>query len=372
MSQRQPEQDTYRAHLWRVAEALRNEKALFVLLATGLLTGGAIFLGNSLTGSGVFTTRTLSVFVSLLILPVGGATAGLLLMDQACGRETRSIGQAVRSSIPAGLRLIAVFLGCAAVMAAFVLFLYPLLFVSRIPVAGPALYAVLFPLLSLAAGLLFFGSCVTLSVTGPAIWNGATAREALSVFARLVAERGAKLLAHLLALALFKVLALIALSSIVALGSLTVLNVSTSVLGGSAPLPGLALSSEYTLALAFGGMLAVTLVSTAVAALTLMGLNLIYLRLAGDLPPARTDAPRNLREKKEPARPPAATRTMDDAPRNTAATPGIGGGEPDILASILAEATFAATPAATTCSHCRTIVQPHDRFCGECGGKLQG
>ncbi|MDR0635301.1 MAG: zinc ribbon domain-containing protein [Azoarcus sp.] len=378
MSLNPPEPGPRHADLLRVAEALRNEKALFALLVTGLLAGGLIWLGNSLGGSSSFMAVTLYAVVFLLIFPVGGACAGLLLMDQARGRETRALGKAVLDGIPTALRHIGVVLAGLAVTAVFFLFLYLLLFVCRVPFLGPALYAVLFPILAIAAGLLFFGFTAACAMAGPATWNGATAGETLSILARLAARRGPDLLTLLLALALLLFLIETALSGIVALGYLAVAGASSSVL--SIPiLPGivsgvaLGAGNEYAMAFAFGSMLALVLVSVAVTALAMMGLSLIYLRLAADPAPAQAregvpDAPSHVfPEKKEPTIQPAETRIAAPPPP-AAAAPGTADDAPDILAARPAEAR----PEAAACPHCQAAILPGDRFCGECGGKIQG
>jgi hypothetical protein len=378
MSLNPPEPGPRHVDLLRVAEALRNEKALFALLVTGLLAGGSIWLGNSLGGSGSFLAAALFAVAFLLIFPVGGACAGLLLMDQAHGRETRALGKAVLDGIPTALRHIGVVLAGVAVTAVFFLFLYLLLFLCRLPFLGPALYAVLFPILAIAAGLLFFGFTAACAMAGPAIWNGATAGEALSILARLAARRGPDLLTLLLALALLLFLIETALSGIVALGYLAVAGASSSVLSVpilSGIVSGIALDAgnEYAMAFAFGSMLVLLLVSVAVTALAMMGLSLIYLRLAVDPAPAQAkesvpDAPsRVFPEKKEPTIQPAETRVAPPPPP-AAAAPGTADDAPDILAALLAEAR----PEAAACPHCQAAILPGDRFCGECGGKIQG
>jgi hypothetical protein len=284
-------------------------------------------------------------------------------MDQAKGQEPRPLGKAVPDGVFAALRLLAIFLAGVAAMAIFFLLLVLLLFVCKIPFLGPALYAVLFPILTVAAGLLLLGLCAAYSMAGPAVWNGATVSEALSALAQIAARRSVELLASLFLLAALTALANFVLFGVIAVGSQIVLGASASVLGdGMAGFsaPGIIAAiagNEYTQAAIFGFMLVAALVFTIIAALVSMGLNLIYLRIAGDLVPAHASPAK----KQELAHPPAETHPA--APANKPAA----NSAPDILAGLFAEAA----PPPALCPHCRATVQPGDRFCGECGGKVQ-
>ncbi|MDR1229465.1 MAG: zinc ribbon domain-containing protein [Azoarcus sp.] len=383
MNHKQPVPRFRHADLLRAVEALRNEKALFVLLVTGLLAGASIFLMYSLHDPGAFTSIVLSVFVFLL-LPVGASAAGLLLMDQARGLTPRPLGSAVPGGLFAALRLLVIFLANVAVMAVFYLFLGLLLFACKIPFLGPALYAVLFPILTVAAGLLCLGLFAAQSMAGPAIWNGATVSETLSMLVRIATRRGAELLVSLFLLAALVALAEFVLFGIVAIGGQTVLGASVSILGNSlqnpAGFPGLGIiqpiaANEYAQAIAFGFMLITVLVLTAVMALALMGLNLIYLRIAGDPALAGTDSPNapppsGPGKAQETSSPPFEARAAVAAanPADKPAAHGV----PDILAGLFAEAAPPAAAPPSTCPHCRAAIQPGDHYCGECGGKITG
>ncbi|MDR1064477.1 MAG: zinc ribbon domain-containing protein [Azoarcus sp.] len=386
MNHKQPVPRSRHADLLRAVEALRNEKALFVLLATGLLAGASIFLMYSLHDSGAFTSIVLSAFVFLL-LPVGASAAGLLLLDQAKGLTPRPLGSAVPGGLFAALRLLVIFLANVAVMAVFYLCLSLLLFACKIPFLGPALYAVLFPILAMAAGLLCLGLFAAQSMAGPAIWNGATVSETLSMLVRIATRRGAELLVSLFLLAALVTLAEFVLFGIVAIGAQTVLGASVSILGSSfqnpAGFPGLGIiqpiaANEYAQAIAFGAMLITVLVLTAVMALALMGLNLIYLRIAGDPALAGTDSPNALDAppppgpgKAQEALPPPFEARAAVAAANPADKPAAHG-VPDILAGLFPEAAPSAAAPPSACPHCRAAIQPGDHYCGECGGKITG
>ncbi|MDR2032865.1 MAG: zinc ribbon domain-containing protein [Azoarcus sp.] len=374
--------------LLRITEALRNEKALFVLLVTGLLTGALAFMGSMLATPGSsFVTAALLIFVALLVLPVGGSAAGLLLMDQARGQAPRELYKAVIDGIFAALRIFTVSLVGIAVVAVFYVLLILLLLLCKMPAAGPVLHAVLFPALVVLAGLLLFGLYVALSMAGPAIWSGATIGDALAMLWRIATSRIAELLVSLFLLILLIGLAECVIGGILLAGYYIVLNASASILGGS-PLEAISLTvfsdnSPHALAVKFGTMIVLVLVSALLLAMTMMGLNLIYLRVSEDPATRRArslaQAPDYWRKieptiqaSAEPSFPPAAT----DGSGNV----------PDMLAPIVAtaaasepappapEPAFTPEPAPAaqplTCPYCQAALQPGDRFCGECGGKV--
>ena len=367
--------------LTQIPKALCNEKALFVLIATGLLAIAIVFVGAVLPGSGSPIVVTLLMPLTLLvILPAGISIAGLLLMDQACGQTPRPLRKAISDGIPAFLRILGIMLLSLVLTLAFTLFLSLLLFVCKLPAVGPVLYAVLFPVLAILAGLLYFGLMAGLSMACPAVWGGATIREALEMFWRIATCRAVELLANLFLLAALTVLAEFILASIVFAGVPIVLGTSASILGDSFRAGVFAAASgsmtDYLFALLFGSMIGLVLLLAAIMAMSLMGLNLIYLRITKNLPlPKAQEYARNPMTQSESKKEPI----INPAPRaDTTGSMGSnpGGSTPALLASPLA-GTYPA-PAVEEkaktiriCPHCRTPAQPDDRFCGECGGNLQ-
>ena len=367
MNQNLPEEKILHSGLLPlIPRALTNEKALFALLATGLLSMVLVFLGNKLGSSGFSALSPLfSLLTLLVILPIGASVAGLLIMDQAHGLTPRPLRKAVFESIPTFLRILGIMLLSVALTVVFYLFLCLLLLVCKLPVIGPALYAVLFPILAIVSGLLYLGLMAGLSMASPAVWNGATIREALTTLQRIVTNRAVELLVNLLLLSVFIVLVKIILVSIFLVGGMFVL-------GASMPFtnPNDLVSSDYTIIIAFVSMLFLT----ALMAMSMMGLNLIYLQITKNLPPPREREHAwesmlqsgNREVKKEPV--------IRPAPQETARP---GSNTPNILAS-LPENKVPVAPvpenAKTTqiCPHCQATVQPSDRFCGECGGSVHG
>jgi hypothetical protein len=382
MSQNPSEAGIFHSDLSFIPRALCNEKALFVLLATSLLAIALAFLGQTLADPVSFVTILLSFLILLVVLPAGTSIAGLLLMDQARKQTPRPLRKAVSDGIPAFLRIFSIALLGIALMAIFILFLGVVLFVCKLPAVGPVLYAVLFPVLLISGSLLYLGLTAGLSMACPAVWSGSTVRETLETLRRIATNRSPELLVNLLLLAVLITLAELIFIGIVFAGSLPVMAMSATILG---TVPSITLSSSatggYALAGAFGLMTVLALVLTALAAMTMMGLNLIYLRITKDLPlteameHGRFSASYGSTDKKEPTLPPfpqaTATGNMGSSPSS---------GPQDILASLLTGTPPAATFAefaenaktALICPRCKATTQPGDRFCGECGGSVPG
>ncbi|MDR2881459.1 MAG: zinc ribbon domain-containing protein [Azoarcus sp.] len=374
------------SNLLHIPRALCNERALFVLLVTGLSMAVLAFLGYSLAGSVSPAIATLLIFpVLLLALHAGASIAGVLLMDQARGQTPRPLLKAVSDGIPACLRTLGIMLLAIVLMVLFYLFIYLLLFACKLPATGPVLYAVLFPVMVIAAGLLYFGLMAGLSMASPAIWNGATVSEALQILWRIVTNRTVELLVNLLLLTALIVLAELILFSVFFVGGQIIQGASASVLGTKSlfafsqdPIGFFAAlsQSDYVYATIFGSVIGLMLFLAAIAAMALMGINLIYLQITKNLPQAKalerariaTPQGNTDKDKKEPTFQPVpqATASMSNNPDS---------GAPDILASFLAETAPAATATGSTpriCPHCRALLQSGDRFCGECGGHIQG
>jgi len=374
MNQNPSEEKIFCSNLLHIHKALRNESALFALLVAGLSSMALVYMGSTL-GSPILASL-LSLFAMLVVLPAGASTAGLLLMDQARGQPPRPLLKAVTSGIPAFLRTVGIALLGVVLMVVFYLFISLLLLVCKLPLIGPALYAVLFPVLVVLAGLVYFGLMAGLAMASPAIWSGATIREALEMLWRITTNRLMELLVNLFLLALVFALIEFILLSIFFIGSPIILGASAFILGvegfsgfGFALGPGSFSGSGYTLATVFGFVLGLTFFMTAIMAMIIMGFNLIYLQITQGLPQpkareyARDPIPRGAVAVNKPM--------AQSAPQ---ARPG--SSSPGVLASLLGgETNSAATPPRGTgallmCPRCRLAAQPGDRFCGECGGSL--
>jgi len=390
MNQNLSETGIFHSGLSYIPRALCNDNALFTLFATSLLTMALVFLGYAVGNPGSFATALIIFPTLLVVLPAGISVAGLLFMDQACGQSPRPFRKAISDGIPAFLRTFGIMLLSVVLIAVFYLFLCLLLLVCKLPTIGSVLYAVLFPVLVILAGLLYLGLMAGLSMACPAIWSGATIRETLEILWRIATNRTAELLVNLLLLTAFIVLAVFILLGIFLIGNWIVQGGAKFILGirnvlgifdifafTQDPVGFFAAlsNSNYILAIIFGSMTGLMLFLSALTAMTLMGLNLIYLRVTKNLPPLKAwkyawnfmPQSGNNGNKKESMIQPVP---HDNASSNP------GSNTPNIMAALLAKTVSAVTAMGTakttlTCPRCRASTQPDDRFCGECGSRLQ-
>ncbi len=388
------------ADLLRATEALRNWQAVGVLIATALGAGLLLFLGTMLAARlDTFLLSGLAGFLALLLFPVGLSAAGLLLMDQARGLPARSLRAALQGGGPAALRILAVALAGLALVLLFYVLMALVLFLCKLPFLGPLLYGLSLPLLVLMAGMLFFSLYVALSMAGPAVWSGAGIRGAVALLWQIATLRLVELLISMLLLSLLLALVGGVLGSILGIGYSFVLGMSVPILGNQVasafggmwgmgmPGAGWGGGMAYMVAAGFGSLVIFALVGGALLAMAVMGLNLIYLRVAADLDPGAADQliggslaalGRKARELQEAARRRAGA---GSAPAMAEAAPGVAPEatpevEPAAVTPAVAESASPSLPAADAapgplpCSRCQALVSRDDRYCGECGHKL--
>jgi hypothetical protein len=276
--------------LLRALEGLRNPRAVLLLVAFTAAGLGVAACGIALAN--VFLSPVF-ILAGVGVMFWGYSAAGLALMDQARGLPPRPLLLAVTDGLSAFLRGVAVALiGLLGVVVFYVLMALILL-LCKIPGVGPVLYAVVFPVLVIMGGLLFFSIFTALSMIGPSIWNGAGIRGAVAMLWQIVTRRAVELLVNLLLLALLLWLAAGIIAAFVFTGVSSVSALSVPLLGSGGNLFGLGGfsfgGSAYPAAAFIGGGILFILVSAALNAMTLMGCNLIYLKLSAGLDPGETE-----------------------------------------------------------------------------------
>jgi hypothetical protein len=164
-------------------EAVRNVRALYVLLTTfalaGLLTAWA--QAALLEGSGG-AWIALHAGAAILVAFYGGNTAGILIMDEARGAAVREVSEALRAALRSAHRLILAMLIIAAGYAALAAALVGLMWLSRASVSGPVLGPWLFGLV-VPLGVVVVGAAllawiaVVVPLAAPAVWAGSSVGE---------------------------------------------------------------------------------------------------------------------------------------------------------------------------------------------------
>ena len=192
----------------RSVESVRNLRALSVLLGTFAGAGLLLAMAEASLARNAWVWGPLQIGASLFVAFYGGNAAGLLVMDEACGRAVRDPVQAVRDALLTAHRLVLALLCVALAIASFGAVLCGLLWLCRVAVAGPLLGPILFglllPLGVLSVGLVLLSlAAVVVPLAAPAIWSGAGVMGTLSLLVHLVRRR---LLAVTLLMAVVSVL----------------------------------------------------------------------------------------------------------------------------------------------------------------------
>lgn len=159
--------------LIRAADAVTDWRAL----ATTALAALAFFLCAALSGWLAKSSMALAfVFglVTLVVGLIGYSSVGIMLMRRAQGVET-SIADAVMQAVFTVHRLLGVALLMLLAFAGLALAALLLLFVCKLPGVGNLLYAIVFPIVTVALGLTIAGMFyVAFPLAAPAVWAGNT------------------------------------------------------------------------------------------------------------------------------------------------------------------------------------------------------
>jgi hypothetical protein len=224
----------------RSVDALRNARALFVLLGTFATAGILVAMAEASLARDAGWWGPLQAGAALFVAFYGGNAAGILVMDDARGRPVREVPDALRSSLTSAHRLLlalALLLCVYAGVAAMVLGLF---WLSRVAVTGPWLGPLLFGL-AVPIGVVVFGlAAVTLMtvvvpLAAPAVWSGAGVAEIVAGLARVMRRRlpTAALLAVAVSLLTAATGALV--TSVVTIGSRVVAEIGVRVVGVDVP-----------------------------------------------------------------------------------------------------------------------------------------
>lgn len=171
-------------------ESVRNARALYLLMLAFAAAGLLMTMAQAALGREAGLAAGLWAGAALLVLFYCSNAAGLVLMDEACGRPGRVPFDALRDALRCAHRLLIV---VALVLAATALLgagIAALLVAARLPALGPTLLGLLVPLAVPLIGLVAL-ALVTLvgPVAAPAVWAGLGVRETLAMLGRQVRRR---------------------------------------------------------------------------------------------------------------------------------------------------------------------------------------
>lgn len=349
-------------------EAIKNFRAYITLAAGGIASGivfaMSMFFFAKLNMTGMATVVAgIGILIAAVIFLTGLSATGVLLMDQAKGNESRSVGSALFAGLVTLPSMIGMYLLLALIMVAVLAVLAIILFVCKIPGIGPLLYALVFPISAVLMGGLFFAYVnVIAPLSMPAIWDG-------NGIVQVVGKLFALARTNLLTVIIFQILLLliVGLTSAVAFGILayglfTVTPLSAMILPSGDPselmnsLFGM-MSGRFGgdgggyIAAAGFGTAVLFMVAAAVPLLTLiMGNCIIYLNFVRNQETEQFEATvrGKMSEFKEKA---AETRNQ--------------------LAQQAASLKQPAPLVKPSCAKCGQPIAEDELFCGNCGNKLK-
>jgi hypothetical protein len=386
----------------QAVSGLRNQRAL-------VATAGCMFAGVLAFGLFSVLAARMGVVMGLigaLCLFVASATgvnaAGVLLMDQARGVPSRSVGDAIADGLACIPKFI--LLGLALIAAALVVFVGIALAYAlcKIPLIGPVLFVAVFPLSVVIAGLTLCGLFLCLFLALPAIWEGASITRAI---AQALSIARTRLVESILLMALVGALSLAVgfiVFGVLVVGLMPTLTLSTAILdaqtfGGLLGMmrdrgeSGDALGSGYALAAGVGAGLLWALAGSLLSLVNLMGLNLVYLRMIDGLDSGATEAA--LKARLDEARRQATdlgrqAKEATERGRVSSGTAGLGApsagsvhappaysppapGPRSSPREAPSDSTMPAMVRARACPQCLGPVGRDDVYCGACGHRLK-
>jgi hypothetical protein len=214
-------------------DAMRHWRALLLLAASFVAALALWALGGRLLGAtGWWVLLCLCAVVGGVLLMWGGNAAGILMMDEVAGQPSRSVGLALRASLGATQQLVLVLLALALFYLIGLLALAVMLLICSVPVLGPWLYAVVFPVAAVASGIaLFVLPALVFPLCVPAIWRGLDASTSLAQLWGVVKQRLPLVLTWMLVLACIASVVWTVLLAVLLLGFSMTSGVSATVLG---------------------------------------------------------------------------------------------------------------------------------------------
>ena len=407
--------------LFQAVAGLRNWPALLAMLGCaflGVLASGLLLATTPMLG---FLAGLLAFVVWIFAVGTGINAAGLLQMDHARGISPRSVADALVHGLTCIPKVIVLALAFIAVEVAVFVVIAVLLVICRIPVLGPLLFVVVFPLSVVVAGVTIVGLLLCMLLSLPAIWQGASITRALAQTLAIVRSRLVESVLLLVLLGFLTFAVGFVVFGVIAVGLMPTLGMSVSIVGfeglGVDSLTTMSRGGAHSVAGAIGGALLWAVAASLVGQVYLLGLSLVYLRVTEGLDltaseealrAAFDDARQRTSELAERAG--QATRRRDGAaPASEAATstgiapaasgsaasatpfapsatdpfhlgateqaaPTPTGGPPSDWTPLPPDAQSAppaTRPAPASCPQCLAPVAPEDSFCGACGHRLK-
>lgn len=378
------------ASLLDSVDAVRNWRAVALMMATLAAAMLVASLGFALARVS-FVLTALFVLAAYVVAFYGANAVGMMMMDEAHGQPARPVSAAVLSSLATSHRLILLLLLVGLVYLVGFLALALVLFLCKIPVLGPVLYTVVFPVSVVVVGIALFAvPTVIFPLAAPAIWSGGGVMASLSQLSAIARKRLIMVLLLMVAVAFIAFFVGSLIGAVLFTGTATTALLSvpilgaggmdpTALMGGMAGMGGYGMGGGgggHAIAAMVGGGLLFAVGFTLPGLVYLRGACTVYLRAIDGLDLAAEQAA--FEEKLAAAREKAknmqaqaqATAQQYAARKDAPATPA---DAPAATPALAAAPVIAPAPVATAAAHCPSCqgeVAADDRFCGHCGHPL--
>lgn len=171
-------------------QAVRNGRAVFVLLAAFAAAGLLLAMAESALAREAGTLAILEAGLAFTVAFYGANAAGLLVMDEARGRNPRDVATAVVDALVSAHRLLLVLLFAGLAGCAVFVLVALLVWLCRLPAVGPWLFTLVVPVGVVLGGLTVLAAVAVLGpLAAPAVWSGRTVRQTLHFLRRQVQHR---------------------------------------------------------------------------------------------------------------------------------------------------------------------------------------
>lgn len=378
--------------LFQAINGLRNRRALVAMLGClviGVLVAGVFSVLATHLGYVMAFLGGLAMFIASA---TGINAAGVLLMDQARGTPPRSLEAALVHGVLCIPKFILLALMLFLVAAAVFVALAIVYAVCKIPVLGPVLFVVVFPVSVVIFGLTLCGLFLGMFLALPAVWEGATITRAVAQTLAIARDRGVQSLLLLVVVGLLAGVVGLIVFGVLFSGLMPAVGMSAAILGGEGfgsmffGSARAASATGYAIAAGMGAGLLWALAGSLVSQVYLLGLNIVYLRVTEGLDVAATEAALKARldaakrqaadlgqrakhaaERARDTARPAPPRASQPAAPPPAPPPPTTSNQPRPMPL---ESTTPAVAKAMTCPQCLSAVGKADVFCGVCGYRL--
>jgi len=361
-------------------QAVTNRKAFLILLLTFIVCGVLVIAVGALAGVfGPGIMAAITGFVGMLITAVvgmiGASAAGFILNAAVRNRDKPSVGAALSFAVATIHRQLGVLLLLAVFTLILVIVIALLLLICKIPGIGPVLYAFVFPLSALAAGLFFYGAMFVLGLIGPAIWEGNTIMRTVALLWAITRTRLISLIVQAILLGLLVMVVSGIVFGVVGFGMAFTASLSAPILsqgmggmgmdmggpfGAMAGLGNHAIAASIGMAVIFGCAFIIPVL------VSLAGNCIIFANLTENL--SSEEAERSIKGALDAAKEKAdqVKRQLEESRQKQQAAAAA-------AQEAAAQPPAAQPPAAATpsCPYCQSGITPDDLFCGNCGHRLK-